>query len=361
MKLMLMIPFIPQESPHNCSVHSCILSSRKIFSHKYGQLQPCGEQHAPKMNFTSSLTSSSDEFYVEHVRKWIPKFIKNSYSIPKFWYDDNKLAELAPEWEVIMETQNRIKDDHRTFFELTKFPNFLKLYKQNPFYSITALPPQLQLTIPNFMECKMIKNAIHDQRLWMSNGNTSSSIHFDTHDTLLLQIDGTKEVYIWPPENANSFYMDSHTRYGLSPINVDKVDLIKFPEFGKIQPYFIYLTPGDQLYIPNMWWHQLKSHPGRNVMLSLEFEFLFSHKIKPQIYKLQSYLKTVEYLKKRMPTTCNYIIKEKYSITSKYGKSCEDFCYNTNCNELNGNYEHECSGCPSNFKCNQNKFNYKQF
>jgi hypothetical protein len=45
-------------------------------------------------------------------------------------------------------------------------------------------------------------------RLWMSGGNTTSSLHFDTHDNVLLQIDGAKEVLLWHPNASAELYMD---------------------------------------------------------------------------------------------------------------------------------------------------------
>ena len=32
------------------------------------------------------------------------------------------------------------------------------------------------------------------------------------------------------------------------------------------------LRPGDLGYIPDGWWHLVKSHPGRNMALAIEFE-----------------------------------------------------------------------------------------
>ena len=59
----------------------------------------------------------------------------------------------------------------------------------------------------------------------MSAGNTTSSAHFDTHDNLLLQIDGEKEVLLWHPNESALLYSDHHDKWGLSPVNVDRVDL----------------------------------------------------------------------------------------------------------------------------------------
>ena len=35
---------------------------------------------------------------------------------------------------------------------------------------------------------------------------------------------------------------------------------------------------------------------------------------------------------------------------------CEDFCYNSTCSELNGNFLSECNECPKNYKCSTSIF-----
>ena len=52
-------------------------------------------------------------------------------------------------------------------------------------------------------------------------------------------------------------------RYGLSPINVDRVDLQRFPKFAEARVEHVRLHPGDALYIPENYWHVIKS-TGRN-------------------------------------------------------------------------------------------------
>lgn len=68
-------------------------------------------------------------------------------------------------------------------------------------------------------------------------------------------------------------YMDYHNRYGLSPVNPDRVDLDRYPLFahlggGKVA----HLHEGDALLIPDGWWHQVRTWPGKNVAVTYEFE-----------------------------------------------------------------------------------------
>jgi len=68
--------------------------------------------------------------------------------------------------------------------------------------------------MPSVLQCPEIHESVHETRLWMSSGNSSSSLHFDTHENLMLQVFGTKSVYMFPPSQSHKTYMDYHDRYG---------------------------------------------------------------------------------------------------------------------------------------------------
>ena len=81
--------------------------------------------------------------------------------------------------------------------------------------------------------------------------NATSSLHFDTHDNLLMQIDGEKTVLLWPPSESVKFYMDYHDRWGLSPLSVDRVDLLQFPLFAHAKHgVVVHVKKGDVILIP---------------------------------------------------------------------------------------------------------------
>ena len=63
--------------------------------------------------------------------------------------------------------------------------------------------------------------------------------------------------------------MDFHDKFGLSPINVDRVDLQRFPSFANATTYVANLHAGDIVYLPDGWWHAIKSF-NRNVAIALE-------------------------------------------------------------------------------------------
>lgn len=274
--------------------------------------------------------------------------------------------EDAGYWNVIVEQQNRIIHDHREPFWVDwNFSKFLRSYRQRPIYLITANPPgALDTPFPEFLRCDLIQRHTEDTRLWMSAGNTSSSLHFDTHDVVIQQIDGVKEIFLWHPDIGNATYQDHHTRYGLSPINVDRVDKIRFPEFARHRPYFVVLYPGDVLYLPTLW-HQFRAPPGRDIMKTYEIDYRLNIPPMLSATKTEAHLHAWKHTLARTPNRCDALrrrsdIKEPdtprihiplASQISEDSSSCRSFCTSP-CSDLNGDYKSECKYCGEDYACN---------
>ena len=235
-------------------------------------------KHAPRIKERAPLNSK--RFYARHVLPKIPYLVRHAISVLWGWLDDSLLAKAAGEWKVIVEQQNRVIDSFRRPFEQLTLRKFLRTYTRRPRYLITECAAGCGVhrffPVHSELDCPELRTEVR-RRLWMSHGNTSSSIHFDTHEALLVQADGERRVLLWPPEQAHHLYMDEgeHQRYGLSPINVDRVDLRRFSRLTDAVPFVVDLRPGDLLYVPALWWHHVSTpHGQRNVLLTTEFEFL---------------------------------------------------------------------------------------
>ena len=82
---------------------------------------------------------------------------------------------------------------------------------------------------------------------------------------------------MWHPRDSAKFYSDFHDKYGLSPLNVDRVDLEAFPAVVSAPPLLARVNAGDALLIPDGWWHVVVSHGPRNVAVAVEFEPFAEH------------------------------------------------------------------------------------
>merc|ERR1712050_450781 len=51
----------------------------------------------------------------------------------------------------------------------------------------------------------------------------------------------------------------------MGKIDVDAVDLIKFPGWRDVKWSYVDLEPGDCVFIPFQWYHQVTAAPGRSI------------------------------------------------------------------------------------------------
>ena len=141
-------------SPHNCTVHHCVIDGSVRSYVGMGQLQPMGEQW-PKYNITASSMMTTDSFYELHFKKKWPCLIRNGFDVPEVFSDDDRMKKDAGYWNVIVEQQNRIIHDHREPFWVDwNLSKFLRNYKRRPIYLITENPPRaLDTPFPEFLRC----------------------------------------------------------------------------------------------------------------------------------------------------------------------------------------------------------------
>jgi hypothetical protein len=101
-------------------------------------------------------------------------------------------------------------------------------------------------------------------RIWL--GTTSNvSSHYDTFDNLACVIAGRRRFTLYSPELIGRLYVGpiDHTMAG-PPVSLaasSSPDEQRFPLFRGVreQAWVCELGPGDALYLPKLWWHQVES------------------------------------------------------------------------------------------------------
>jgi len=250
---------MPQESPRHCEVHSCVLidgdgpcaEGRAECTAPRGHLQKIGNQVdslEPVAEYDmSSRPLNASSFWADALSKSRPLLLRGgaaSATELSRWTDEALLEvckhESGAPLRVIVEKQNRVtQNDRYPMISDWDFCKFLDEYRKpeydNMLYLLLSLAKRglrlsSRLGLPSVLACDDLYHSLYDANLWMSRGNTSSSVHFDANENLLMQIDGEKEVLMWHPNASGHLYMDHHNKRAISPVNVDRVDLQRFPE-----------------------------------------------------------------------------------------------------------------------------------
>ncbi|MEC4812263.1 MAG: cupin-like domain-containing protein [Scytonema sp. PMC 1069.18] len=133
---------------------------------------------------------------------------------------------------------------------------------------ITIFFPELvqDIEIPDYIEPKLLIIT----NLWVGTGGNVSPLHHDMSENLLSQVHGRKRILLFAPNQTSLLYpFPAHSKIPhMSQINIDQPDIDKFPKFQKAKYMECVLEPGEMLFIPAFWWHQVYSLDGLNISVN---------------------------------------------------------------------------------------------
>lgn len=99
--------------------------------------------------------------------------------------------------------------------------------------------------------------------LWTGPAGALTVLHFDRAHNLYVQIHGHKKWILFPPEESHNLYWpceDLAVRLQqFSPVDAERPDLERYPRFAGARPVELVLEPGEILFVPTGWWHQVRS------------------------------------------------------------------------------------------------------
>ena len=288
--------YAPGRSLRECHVHNCpplpaddALARRKKCPRLRGHMQPMGMQaemaDVPRVP-ESELTAAS--FYERYMASSTPVIIGgaasaalNQRSEAGAFMLNNCMDEQGAPWQAVIEEKKVVVSNTRWPLKHDwNFCDFIRNYTKSEYkdglYCISALTdPGVKLgrhmAMPRILRCGEVHEAVHSTRLWMSSGATRSSLT-STRTRTSCSRSTAPSRSTFGRRARHLTYMD-YDRFGLSPVNPDAVDLEQYPLFASLRGGMrAVLRKGDALFIPDGWWHQVQTWPGRNVAVAWEME-----------------------------------------------------------------------------------------
>jgi hypothetical protein len=135
-----------------------------------------------------------------------------------------------------------------------------------------------------------------DLNLWWGPGGHTEPLHFDSGDGTLVQLHGTKRAALFAPSQTRNVYPFPIRRKGIAPwisqVYLDRPDFERFPRLKDALAHRVdvVLEPGEVLFIPANWWHEVSSVPGDYICSLNRFwrvaplSRLFTNRITPPLY-----------------------------------------------------------------------------
>ena len=98
-------------------------------------------------------------------------------------------------------------------------------------------------------------------RMWISAPDTRAALHHDLPENLLAQVMGRKRIILIHRRHGRNVYRNGlfHGAPNFCAVDAEDPDYARFPRFRRVESITLELGPGEILYIPRLWWHQVRS------------------------------------------------------------------------------------------------------
>jgi len=109
--------------------------------------------------------------------------------------------------------------------------------------------------------------------VWIGN-QAITACHYDAQDNIVCCVAGQRKFTLFPPSQIENLYPGPlHLNPGgqaITMVDFDQPDFARFPKFEQALKHKqeVVLEPGDGLFIPSMWWHQVASLSPFNLMIN---------------------------------------------------------------------------------------------
>ncbi|XP_068755514.1 tRNA wybutosine-synthesizing protein 5-like [Montipora capricornis] len=260
------IPFVTLSNidvPHD---HSTI----QVFP---GHLEPLGSRNTKQSLETISDFLTPVKFFEKYVAPSKPVLIRGGAKLsPAFnaWSDDYFLSfNESRDFKIVAEQR---KKEIRTYPAVDiSFEEFVKTYERRDIYLVNGVPPFLQkdVLLPPPLLCEeIVEDMLVDTVMWFSSGGTKSVLHNDDVDNINCLFSGTKELLFIDYKKYKGKVPIDFPSGGYSGVDVDSVDFVKYPSLKDVEYYNVSMEPGDCLFIPYKWFHQVRSY-DRNIAVNV--------------------------------------------------------------------------------------------
>ncbi|MEJ7807559.1 MAG: cupin-like domain-containing protein [Telluria sp.] len=97
-------------------------------------------------------------------------------------------------------------------------------------------------------------------RFWLGPAGTVTPLHCDYDDNIFAQVWGTKRIFLSPPHHDEFLYpCEANAILFGSPFDPEAPDFEKFPLARQATMIECIVHPGDMLYVPAGWYHQVRA------------------------------------------------------------------------------------------------------
>ncbi|XP_072174946.1 uncharacterized protein [Diadema setosum] len=249
-----------------------------------GHLEVLG-RHRPSDGHIEILDAlpTPEEFWEKYAKNGVPVLFRgmsDNFAARQKWTDEylsSNYGNLRVKIEAKAEKEYYPEGDKGVGQDTLQ--HFLDTYQSRNAYVVSQLPDPMstEVSVPPFMTCGTFGQRLLEANLWFSSGGTKSLLHRDADNAINCLLFGTKDwIFIHPDhEDKIPIAKEAAQGYGgFALLNPDSVDLLTFSKFADVPWTHGNVTAGDCIFLPQGYWHQVRSYGSRNLAVSLLFSRL---------------------------------------------------------------------------------------
>jgi len=95
--------------------------------------------------------------------------------------------------------------------------------------------------------------------MWIGPAGTLTSLHHDLTNNLIAQVVGRKRLLVLPAAEVGKLYNHLHVFSEIADLEDPALALSRFPRLADARFSVVTLMPGEMIFMPLAWWHQVRS------------------------------------------------------------------------------------------------------
>jgi Cupin-like domain len=135
----------------------------------------------------------------------------------------------------------------------------------------------LPIYFPGFSDANHVRSLITSESvresIWIGN-RTCIAAHFDNIENLACVVGGRRRFTLFPPDQIKNLYVGpldlTPAGQPITLVDIRNPDLARFPRYEQAAAVaeVAELAPGDAVYIPALWWHNVEALEDFNVLVN---------------------------------------------------------------------------------------------
>ncbi|MDE8652199.1 DUF6065 family protein [Novosphingobium album (ex Liu et al. 2023)] len=190
-------------------------------------------------------------------RLWSPEYFKSKVGSAMIEYQGNRTSSADFE---------RYKDNHKTQMPFDRFIDLIMAEGGNNAY-LTAYnaSSNREALRPLDADIGLMDKFLAQSPgepgglLWIGPAGTFTSMHHDLTNNLVVQVVGRKRVMLAAATESPKMYNDRHVFSEVADVLAIGDRLEQYPKLSDVRFHEVVLEPGEAMFIPIGWWHQVEA------------------------------------------------------------------------------------------------------